>query len=390
MSTSSKLKHIAVIGAGPSGFYTTQQLIKIPNVKVTLFERRMVPFGLVRYGVAPDHAQVKNATSKFETIASHPQVQFVGNCHIGKDVGVEELQENFNAVVISSGSSYERSLGIPNEDGIGNVFSARSFVGWYNGDPEVNINPQLDCESAAIIGQGNVALDCARILLSPVDELAKTDISERALESLRNNKIKNIYVIGRRGVIQASFTAKEVRELMALPNVGFRYDPVMTDQIAQAKELLQNNRAKKRLMDILLKGSKNVEHSKFWHLKFLSSPIALETNDDNNISRLHLQKNELIGDKLHSLEDKYSLDCGLVIKSIGYMNQGIDRVPFNHSSNTIPNEKGRVLNEVYKRFTLEWIHHQRTLLCRLDENRTDWCFDLYFVRCSRDSPFYNR
>jgi adrenodoxin-NADP+ reductase len=322
-------------------------LIKNQGIQVTLFERRLVPFGLVRYGVAPDHSDVKNAISKFEMISKHPQVQFVGGCYVGQDISVKELQKNYDAVVLSQGSILDRQLGIPNEDLIKNVFSARNFVGWYNGDPEIDILPDLESnDTAVIIGQGNVALDCARILLAPIDHLAKTDISERALELLRKSRIKHVHVVGRRGPLEAAFTSKEVRELMALPDVGFHTDSIMKTEIANNSEMIAKNRAKKRLTDILLKGSKNTTFSKTWNLTFLKSPMKFRVDSDWNIQGIELEKNRLENGRAIGTGETEILNCGLLIKSVGYLNQAIPGVPFDEKKHVIPNMGGKVIDAV--------------------------------------------
>jgi adrenodoxin-NADP+ reductase len=312
-----------------------------------------VPFGLVRYGVAPDHSDVKvdysneNAITKFETISKNPNVSFVGGCDVGRDISVEELRKCFHAIVFAQGSVDERGLGIPKEDNVKNVFSARNFVGWYNGDPEVNIFPDLESsDTAVVIGQGNVALDCARILLSPIDQLSKTDISQRALELLSRSRIRHVHVVGRRGPLQAAFTSKEVRELMALPNVDFKPDEFMISEIEQHTEILSKNRAKKRLMDILLKGTKNTDCTKSWQLKFLRSPKGFLIDNDGKIAGIRLEKNRLENERAIGTGNEDFLPCGLLIKSIGYLNQKLVGLPFDTKSNIVPNNAGRVLNEV--------------------------------------------
>jgi adrenodoxin-NADP+ reductase len=271
----------------------------------------------------------------------------VGGCEVGKDISIDELRRCFHAVVFAQGSVHERGLGIPNEDKVKNVFSARNFVGWYNGDPEIDIFPDLESsDTAVVIGQGNVALDCARILLAPIDYLAKTDISQRALDILRKSKIRHVHVVGRRGPLQAAFTSKEVRELMALPNVDFKPDEFMATEIESNAETLSKNRAKRRLMDILIKGTKNSNCTKSWQLKFLRSPKEFQIDSDCRLMGIRLERNRLENDRAIGTGNEDLLPCGLLIKSIGYLNQKLLGLPFDAKMNVVPNNAGRVLDEV--------------------------------------------
>lgn len=369
---------VAIVGAGPAGFYTAQQLLKlfpsaIPNssVKVTMFEKRIAPFGLVRYGVAPDHPEVKNATSKFEAIAK--DIGYVGNAAVGNGnasfLKVEELQKAFDAVVFCTGSGSDKILNIPGEDVAGNnVWSCKDFVGWYNGDPDcASLEPNLfSGDTAVIIGQGNVALDCARLLLSPIkDNLEKTDIAEHALKALRKKSIKHVYIVGRRGVLQASFTSKEIRELMSLPNTQFRHDSSMIPEIEKNATWLSKNRPKNRLMTMLAKESvlqnsqKSSENDvrpilpQSWTLRFLSAPTAIKAGSKGEITGVELEENELISaSNSNPLEAKVKgtgrrslLPCSLLIKCIGYNNVPISSdIPFDEKLNIVPNFQGRIIS----------------------------------------------
>ena len=203
-TASTKPLRLAVIGSGPAGFYTAHRLIKkVPDAVVDMYEQLPVPYGLVRFGVAPDHPEVKNCEDTFEEVAESPRFNYIGNVRIGHDIKLVDMKPHYDAILFSYGASEDRPLGIPGEDRLG-VFSAREFVGWYNGLPEFqNLQPDLQTgDQAVIIGQGNVALDVARILLTPVDVLRKTDITGHALEALSRNKIKSVKVVGRRGPLQ--------------------------------------------------------------------------------------------------------------------------------------------------------------------------------------------
>lgn len=348
------IQRVAIVGSGPSAFYLAKELIKNPLIRVCLLEKRYVPFGLVRFGVAPDHPEVKNVISKFNTVALSPQVEWVGNVCVGDKPGnatIRQLNDSFDAVVLSVGSATDKSLGIPGEDSK-NVLSGREFVGWYNGDPDITIQPDLlSGDTAIIVGQGNVALDCARILLSRPEDLAQTDISSRALSVLERSNLKHVHIMGRRNILQASFTSKEVREMMALPDVAFVPDPCMIPQIEQAAEYLSKNRAKKRLMDIFKKGSTALVRTatKTCHMDFLSSPVQFLAKDGilkgAEIGRNVLKGDPAIPQKMtcHSTGLTRALPCSMVIKCIGYQNEMMPMVPFKDG--VIPNIKGRVVDE---------------------------------------------
>jgi len=200
-------KKVCIVGSGPAGFYAAQYLLKNDSsLEVDIYEKLPVPFGLVRYGVAPDHPDVKNVINTFTNVAKSGRLNFVGNVSVGRDIELKELRKAYHAVVLAYGAAQDRWLGIPGEN-VSNVVAARNFVGWYNGHPENrNLQFDLNVETAAIIGQGNVALDIARILLTPVDSLRKTDIAEHALEALSRSRIKNVKIIGRRGPLQVGFS----------------------------------------------------------------------------------------------------------------------------------------------------------------------------------------
>ena len=316
---------------------------------------------------------VKNATSKFEAIAK--DIGYVGNAAVGNGnasfLKVEELQKAFDAVVFCTGSGSDKKLNIPGEDVAGNnVWSGKDFVGWYNGDPDcASLEPNLlSGDTAVIVGQGNVALDCARLLLSPIkDNLEKTDIAEHALKALRKKSIKHVYIVGRMGALQASFTSKEIRELMSLPNTLFRHDSSMIPEIEKNATWLSKNRPKNRLMTMLAKESalqnsqKSSENDarpilpQSWNLRFLSTPTAIKTGSKGEITCVELEENELISAPNSSpnpLEAKVKgtgrrslLPCSLLIKCIGYNNVPISSsIPFDEKLNIVPNFQGRVIS----------------------------------------------
>jgi len=349
-------RRVCIIGSGPAGFYTAQHILKnYGDVKVDIFEKLPVPFGLVRYGVAPDHPEVKNATSSFEEVAKDERCRFFGNVNIGVDLTANELRQHYEAVVFAYGADDDKKLNIPGEDSKG-LLAARSFVGWYNGLPaHADLTPNLDCDTAIIVGQGNVALDVARILLAPISMLKHTDICEHAIEALRNSRIKNVHIIGRRSPLEVAFTIKELREQIKLPNCK----PVFNQEhFKELKEEIRNvPRHRKRLMELMYKTameppSLNSEGEvKKWYLDFLKSPVEVLNDGHNNVRALRMEQNQLVqGDKgvnrAIGTGKMVDLSCGLILRSIGYKSIRVeDGIPFDTRLGVIPNIDGRVVSE---------------------------------------------
>ncbi|XP_043941111.1 NADPH:adrenodoxin oxidoreductase, mitochondrial [Protopterus annectens] len=349
--------HICIVGSGPAGFYTAQHLLKHhKSVQVDIFEKLPVPFGLVRFGVAPDHPEVKNVINTFTQSAQHDRCSFYGNVTVGKDVTVEELRQAYHAVVLSYGAEDNRHLGIPGES-LSGVYSARAFVGWYNGLPEnQDLNPDLSSETVVVLGQGNVALDVARILLSPVDLLQKTDITSTSLDAIAASKVKRIILVGRRGPLQVAFTIKELREMINLPGTKPILNP--NDFEGLKDEIKDVPRPRKRLSELMIKtalekpSGKDAERwatsCKEWVLKFLRSPVeVLPSADGTHAAGIRLSVNRLQGSgelaKPVMTEETEDIRCGLILSSIGYRSLPIDpAVPFDMKEGIIPNEMGRV------------------------------------------------
>ncbi|MCJ1390161.1 NADPH-adrenodoxin reductase [Xylographa bjoerkii] len=331
---------------------------RIENAVVDMYERLPVPYGLVRFGVAPDHPEVKNCQEKFTEVANSPRFNFVGNLDIGRDLPLASLVPHYDAVLFAYGASQDRRLGIPGEDKLEGIYSARGFVGWYNGLPEyANLSPKLDLgEEAIIIGQGNVALDVARILLSDVDRLRKTDITERALAALSESKVKRVRIVGRRGPMQASFTIREIRELMTLEGVAF--EPL--DNSLFPSDPTKLPRVQKRLTQLLMKGSATAPSStqKSWSLNFLQSPISfvgcLQTS--KQLTAMEFVRTAFRGQdhsdpkaKVQSTGETSTIPASLAFRSIGYQSEALPGmknlgIPFDESTGTIPNaSNGRII-----------------------------------------------
>ncbi|XP_068161328.1 NADPH:adrenodoxin oxidoreductase, mitochondrial isoform X2 [Antennarius striatus] len=326
------------------------------DVQVDIYERLPVPFGLVRFGVAPDHPEVKNVINAFTQTAKHSRCSFYGNVNVGKDVSVSELQQAYHAVVLSYGAEGNRRMGVPGED-LAGVHSAKDFVGWYNGMPTCReLSPDLSCETAVILGQGNVALDVARILLSPIDILKKTDITQPALEALGESRVRRVLIVGRRGPMQVACTIKELREMVNLPNT--RPEMVAADFEGVSEAVKGLPRPRKRLTELLLKVALEVpgdeeqqrrnKASHSWSFRFFRSPIEILANPENNRTagiRLAVNRLEGSGEGARAVltGEVEDLPCGLVISSIGYKSLPIDlTVPFDSCKAIVPNSMGRV------------------------------------------------
>uniref|UniRef100_A0AAY5ED11 NADPH:adrenodoxin oxidoreductase, mitochondrial n=1 Tax=Electrophorus electricus TaxID=8005 RepID=A0AAY5ED11_ELEEL len=305
------------------------------DIVVDIYERLPVPFGLVRFGVAPDHPEVKNVINTFTQTAHSERFYFHGNVNVGMDISVEELKEAYHAVVLSYGAEGNRSLAVSGEDLIG-VFSARDFVGWYNGHPSnKELHPDLNCETVVILGQGNVALDIARVLLSPLDMLKKTDITQRALQTLAASRVRRVLMVGRRGPLQIAGTIKEVREMINLPGTKADLLPVDYDGIAEALNDLP--RPRKRLTELMIKTLKMED----------GGQEVLPGADGKRVAgiRLAVKKLEGSGEGAQAIPTGHTedLECGMVICSIGYKSLPIDpAVPFDPRRAIVQNNLGRV------------------------------------------------
>jgi adrenodoxin-NADP+ reductase len=365
-SVSKGRQHVAVVGSGPAGFYVSQQLLKQKSLdlNIDIYEKLPVPFGLVRYGVAPDHPDVKNVETTFTKVAHDDRVRFVGNVAVGQDVKVAELRQAYDAVVLSYGAGKDRILDIPGENS-DNVLSARNFVGFYNGLPEdKDLTISLDCEEAVIVGLGNVAIDVARVLTTPVDQLRGTDITEAALDKLSKSRIKRVYLVGRRGPLQVAFTIKELREMLHIQGCQPCFD--QNDFVGMSNDLIQNlKRPRKRLTELLFKAIseaptqkqldiRGANPEKEWHLKLLRSPLEIHSDHNNSVASMTLGINQLVGNEMTESQvvkakgTSERIDCGLVLRSIGYQSVRVeDGIPYDEKKGIVPNVDGKVETGLY-------------------------------------------
>ncbi|KAM4663051.1 NADPH:adrenodoxin oxidoreductase, mitochondrial [Discoglossus pictus] len=357
LSSAPHSPHICIVGSGPAGFYTAQHLLKHnPQAQVDIYEKLPVPFGLVRFGVAPDHPEVKNVINTFTQTAQSNRCSFLGNVTIGRDVSVEELQGAYHAIVFSYGAEDKRELGIPGEE-LPGVYSARDFVGWYNGLPgNRHLSPDLSSDTAVILGHGNVALDIARMLLTPLDLLRKTDITQVAQDALAQSCIRRVWMVGRRGPLQVAFTIKELREMLHLPGTRPLLDPSDFKGLGDVTKDLP--RPRKRLTELLVKSAlgkpaekETAQWSKAereWGLRFLRSPLEiLPSEDGKRVAGVRLSVTQLEGSGENAVAvptgQVEDVSCGLILSSIGYKSIPISSaVPFLPKKGVIPNSMGRV------------------------------------------------
>lgn len=344
---------VAVVGSGPAGFYAAGHLLKQKDLTVQLdmFDSLPTPFGLVRAGVAPDHPNIKAVDRVFEKTAAHPKFRFFGNVEVCKDVAHDELLRHYHAIVYAVGAQTDRQMGIPGEDLPGS-WAATEFVAWYNGHPDYrDLEFDLSCERAVIVGNGNVAMDCARMLALTPEELAVTDVADHALDVLKESKVCDIVICGRRGPAQAAFTNPELLELDELSAADVLVDPAdvaIDDASAKSIEVKGEGTAR-RNVEILTDYSKHepTGKPKRVELRFLVSPT--EIVGDGRVERIELVRNELYVDEDDSIrprttDRRESLECGLVLRSIGYRGVALEGLPFDERGGTIPNEVGRVVD----------------------------------------------
>lgn len=341
---------IAVIGAGPAGFYAADALLKSGRqVSVDLFDRLPTPYGLVRFGVAPDHQKIKSVTRLYERTLQDERLRYLGNVEYGRDLSLEDLKRHYNAVVFTVGAPTDRPLGIPGEELYGSM-SATEFVAWYNGHPDyAEAYVPLDAKRVVVIGMGNVAIDVTRILAKSVEELATTDIADHALAALEHSSVERVVMVGRRGPAEAKFTTKELRELGELENADIyvRKDEV-TPSAASLADVAGDVNITKNL-EVMAWFAEQVPSGKprGVELRFLLSPVELI--GEERVTAVRFERNELVPDErggqtavgTGEFED---IPADLVLRSVGYLGTALPDVPFDTRRGVIPNDEGRVLS----------------------------------------------
>ncbi len=361
---------VAIVGAGPAGFYAAEHLLKPEDVHVhvDLFDRLPTPFGLVRAGVAPDHPKIKSVIRVYEKTAAREGFRFFGGIEVGRHVSAAELAERYHAVIYSYGTGTDRELGIPGEDLPGS-HSATEFVAWYNGHPDfADREYDLSCERVVVVGNGNVAADVARMLALTRDELQGTDTANHSIDVLADSGVKEIVVLGRRGPAQAAFTNPEVRELGEMVDADIVIDPAECELDDASREWLDSDDAEptnRRNVDIFTEFASREPEGKRKRIvmKFCRSP--LEIRGDGRVESIVLGVNELAKDDSGAIRardtgERENIYCGLVLRSIGYRGVGLEGLPFDHGRGTIANEQGRVVEpdsgeQVAGQYVVGWI-----------------------------------
>jgi ferredoxin/flavodoxin---NADP+ reductase len=351
--TGSSPHRVAIVGAGPAGAFAAAELLRARgDVEIDLFERLPTPWGLLRGGVAPDHQEIKRLEDTFDRSTLARGCRFFGNVEVGRDVSHAELLEHYHAVVYATGAQTDKSLGIPGEDLPGSR-PATEFVGWYNGHPDYReLTFDLSAERAVVIGNGNVAADVIRVLTRDPGELGRTDIADHALEALRESRIREVVVLGRRGPAQAAFTSAELRELGRLDGVHVRVDPadLELDPVSSAWLAEEGTFTARKNVELLREfAAREPEGDALRQidLRFLCSPV--EISGDGRVEAVSVRRNEIVraddgalrarpvGDELETIE------CGLVLRSVGYQAVPLPDVPFEERRFVLPNVEGRVL-----------------------------------------------
>jgi ferredoxin--NADP+ reductase len=356
--------HVAIVGSGPSGFFAAASLLKAADsaddidVAVDMLEMLPTPWGLVRSGVAPDHPKIKSISKQFEKTAEDPRFRFFGNVVVGEHIDAAELAEHYDAVIYAIGAQSDRSLNIPGEELPGSI-AAVDFVGWYNAHPHFEeMAPDLSGARAVVVGNGNVALDVARILVTDPDVLAQTDIADHALESLRPCSVGEVVIIGRRGPLQTAFTTLELRELADLEGVDVVVDPAQLEGISDDDAAAAGKTCKQNIKVLRdYAGREPRPGHRRIVFRFFTSPI--EIKGEGQVEQIVLGRNELVNDDLGRAVAKDTgareeIPVQLVVRSVGYRGVPTTGLPFDERSGTIPNSAGRVADS-RNEYVVGWI-----------------------------------
>jgi ferredoxin--NADP+ reductase len=343
------MRHIAIIGSGPAGYYTAEAAQKGfgEDVRVDIFDLMPVPYGLIRSGVAPDHQSIKGVSRRYEKTALSDNVRFVGNVAVGRDVTIPELRELYDAVILATGAPQDRPLDIPGAE-LGNVFGSAAFVGWYNGHPQfADLDPDLSGKTAVVIGMGNVALDVARILAKTPREFEGSDIVSHALERLAASNIDRIVILGRRGPHQIMMTPKELGELGELERAAPHVEP--RDLPEEAEDAILEPGLRKSVT--LLRGFAAVpEHIRAEkrvavEFDFFAQPVALKGS--GKVEAIEVERTEVVTGRARGTGETYSIPASLVVSCIGYRTAPIPDVPFDERAGRFANDEGRILPGLY-------------------------------------------
>ena len=335
---------VAIVGSGPAGVYAVEALTRHGDVTVDVFDRLPSPFGLVRYGVAPDHPKIRSISAALTGVLEHTDVRFLGNVDVGPDISLDELRTYYDAVLVASGAALDRRLGVPGEDLPGS-FSATDFVAWYNGHPDAPIDAfTVDAESVAVIGMGNVAVDVVRLLAKTADDLRSTDMPDHVLDVLDRSQVSDIHMVGRRGPVQAKFTTRELRELGEIANADVLVNAAELEGDPVSEQLLATQPAARRNLDVLREWAQRrpTGRPRRLYLRFWLRPV--EVLGDDQVTGLRVESTQLDESGNAIGTGQFStIDAQMVLRSVGYRGLPIPGLPFDERSGTVPNDAGRVL-----------------------------------------------
>ena len=361
---------VAIVGSGPAGFYAAEHLLKQEDVavQVDMFDRLPTPYGLVRAGVAPDHPKIKSVIRMYERTASRDGFRFFGGVDVGADVTVADLSERYHAVIYAYGSATDRSLGIPGEDLPGS-HPATEFVAWYNAHPDfADREFDLSCKRVVVIGNGNVAADVARMLALTRSELSETDTADHAIAPMADSGVEEIVLLGRRGPAQAAFTNPEVRELGEMLDADIVVDPAEAELDEVSREFVESedcDPTNRRNVEIFSDFARREPEGKRRRivLRFMRSPV--EIRGDRSVESIVVGRNRLertAEGRVRAVDtgEREEIECGLVLRSIGYKGVGLDGLPFDDAAGVIPNDHGRVVDpesgeQVPGQYVVGWI-----------------------------------
>ncbi|MFP6699137.1 MAG: FAD-dependent oxidoreductase [Alphaproteobacteria bacterium] len=341
---------VAIVGSGPSGFYTAEALGKADaDVEIDMIERLPAPHGLIRYGVAPDHQTTKNVSRNFDKTARRDEFRFYGNVDIGGDITLADLREMYDAVVLAIGSPEDNKLGIPGEDKQGVIGSA-AFVGWYNGHPEfIDLDPDLNSANVCVVGNGNVAIDIARLLVKTRAELSPSDITNMSLDALQNSAVTDVYMLGRRGPVEAKFTNVELREMGKLENCVPQIDgtaipdavPEEDDMSDRDRRLRERNLA--TLREFVPRQGDELE--KRVHFQFYAAPREILGGD--KVEGVRLERTEVVDGRAVGTSEFFEIETSLVLPAVGYRSSGLEGLPFNDDWGVAISDEGRAGDGLY-------------------------------------------
>lgn len=341
------MRHIAIVGSGPAGYYTAEAAAKAwgDEARIDVIDRLPVPFGLIRTGVAPDHQSIKGVARRYEQTALADNVRFVGNVTVGEDIAVDELRDLYDAVILATGAPEDRQLAIEGA-GLANVFGSAAFVGWYNGHPGfATLDPALDGRTAVVIGMGNVALDVARILAKTPAEFEGSDIVAHALDALAASRVERIAILGRRGPHQCQMTPKELGELLHLERAVPRVDPADLPPLAEDDALEPGQRKS----SALLREFARTEDGKpiVIAFDFFASPLRFVGDDNGRVAAVEVEKTALSDGRAVATGRTYRIPADLVVTCIGYRSAALPGVPFDEREGRFVNVDGRIAPGLY-------------------------------------------